>query len=158
ILDHDGCRVGSASCFRQEDDDIFLITISELVQDAEGWSIQIRNNDSRSLRFLAFRSSSERGTLQPRMALGQTEIRLYSRSRHEIEVRNWGTADLIFTDRVGQSMPGTDLVKLTGRPESLKPHCVGELILQTGDITGRLESSLPSASGQCYVLGMNTTA
>jgi hypothetical protein len=136
IRDPDGNAVGSASCVPL-DDDIFLITISKLV-NVDGWSIEIRNHDSQLLSFQGFRSSSAKATLQPRMKLAETEITLGSSDVREIEVRNLGTSDLSFTDLVGRPVPGASDVILDSRPESLKPHGVGKLTFRCGRLTPSL--------------------
>jgi len=148
ILNGRNETVGSVSCVRK-DLDIFLLTISDLVENSGPWKIRIRNNDPESLRFFGFSAQDEDETLQPWMVLGNSkdvrssggffEMRNEDGSTKDIEIRNWGTAPLRFNEVLGPLKEEASL-SLTTLPATVDPH---QLKLLTIHCT--VENASPSA-------------
>jgi hypothetical protein len=144
ILDRtERTAVGSVVCQRLPDD-IFLLTISDLVENSGPWMIRITNNDAESLSFLGFSSHHEEETLQPWMVLGDPNplidaglFKFVGRSAgRDIPVRNWGTAPLTIRETLGTPLGGEDSpVVLTERPNSVAPHRVDHLTIEAGEST-----------------------
>jgi hypothetical protein len=143
-----GQTVGSVSCVRK-DLDIFLLTISDPVENSGPWKIRIRNNDPESLRFFGFSSQHEDETLQPWMVLGNSkdvlssggffEMRNEGESSRDIEIRNWGTTQLRFNEVLGPLKEDASL-SLTTLPATIDPHQLKQLTIQC-----TVENASPSA-------------
>jgi hypothetical protein len=138
----DGNPVGSLRCQR-EPNDIFLITIADIVENSGDWKLRIRNNDPESLRFFGFSAPRERDTRQPWMRLGDPNTQFISshlefvgRTIQPIEVRNWGTAPLIFDDEPGPIGDPDFGLNLKSLPEGrrLDPHQVGVITFETTQV------------------------
>jgi hypothetical protein len=143
ILDRERTSVGSVLC-RRLPDDIFLLTISDLVENTAGWMIRITNDDAESLRFLGFSSHHEEETLQPWMVLGDPNplidrdlLKFVGGSpRRDIPIRNWGTAPLTIRETLGTPLGGEDSpVVLIERPDTVAPHRVDHLTIEAGEST-----------------------
>jgi hypothetical protein len=131
-----GNSVGKLRCQR-EPKDIYLITISDIVENSGPWKLRIRNNDAEPLRFVGFNSHRERDTLQPWMRLGNPNTSFISylefqakRSIRTIEVRNWGTAPLTFADEPGPIGGRDSDFILKSRPARVDPHQVDGITIE----------------------------
>ena len=143
----DGTRAGRAECQR-EPNDIFLITISDVVENSGPWMLRIRNNDPEPLRFLGFSSDRERDTLQPWMRLGDPKPSFIS-SHFEFfgeytlsqEVRNWGTKPLIFRDELGPIGGRDSDFILRKLPGTVEPHHVDVITVEATQADTRSETT-----------------
>ncbi|MFG1953480.1 hypothetical protein [Micromonospora sp. NPDC048830] len=135
--------VASAHCQRLPGD-TYLITISDIDEEAGPWYLRIRNNDPEPLRFVWVGSQRESDTLQPWMALDvpgaeQTPGTLSLLSDGpptEVRVRNQGTAPLVINDEPGTQLDaGRSPAVLVSRPAPIAPHDVGQLTIQCGTVS-----------------------
>jgi hypothetical protein len=137
----DGNPVGSLRCQR-EPNDIFLITIADIVENSGDWKLRIRNNDPESLRFFGFSAPRERDTRQPWMRLGDpetefisTHLEFFGSDTQAIEVRNWGTESLTFDEAAGPIGDPDFGLRLESLPTSpLDPHQVGLITFETAQV------------------------
>ena len=133
-------EVGSVRCQRHQHD-VFLLTVSRLVENSGPWKIRITNNDSETLRFLGFSSHRDQETLQPWLVLGDPSafgsgvLRFVGAQTRSMELRNWGTAPLTFGEAAGAPLGGDGSpVVLVSRPDRVSPHDVGQLKMSTSDV------------------------
>jgi hypothetical protein len=138
IPDNAGNAVGSVRCQRLPDD-VFLLTISDVVENSGPWVFRIKNNDPETLRFLAFSSHHEAATRQPwtvlgdpNAAFGRAVLRFSGDQSASIPVRNWGTAPLVIDEALGTPLGAADSpVFLTARPDNVPLHGLAELTTET---------------------------
>jgi hypothetical protein len=131
ILLPSGEVAAKAKCERERAD-IFLITLTEVRENAGPWKFRMRNNDPETQDFLGFCSEQVRDTQQPWMKLGKRGLELTGQKKDSIEVRNLGTAALIFNDEPGPISEEADSrLALHGRPNSLEPHEMGLITFET---------------------------
>ena len=142
IVNGAGEEVARARCQRLPRD-IFLLTLTNLVENSGPWKLRIKNLDDVPLRFLLFASHHEEDTKQPWLVVGGSNASAAgepvpfgaSAVSREIEVRNWGTAPLTFQEVPGPPWGGDrSPIFLESRPESVAPHDVAHLVTRSGDI------------------------
>jgi len=138
IPDGDESVVGTVTCKRLPND-VFLLTISEIVENSGPWRIRIRNNDSESLRFLGFSSTQAENTLQPWLVVGgpgerragESFFRLAEGSQ-SIEIRNLGTAPLDLFEDPGPLGEDPSVI-LTEKPTRVELHGKDKLTFKCDD-------------------------
>ena len=136
ILTRDGAQAALAEC-KREPGDIFLITLTKVRENSDPWRMRIRNNDPEELDFRGFCSDIARDTLQPWMEIGNASGARFpsfiGKQSQTVEVRNFGTAALIFEEPIGPIGHADSSLALKGRPDRLEPHQAGFLTFATLD-------------------------
>ncbi len=141
VPDDEGKAAAQVTC-RRLPADTYLISISDISEDAGPWQLRISNNDSETLRFAWVSADDERDTLQPWMVLEPTGIDpgdgmltlLRDESERVLLVRNRGTAPLLIKDEPGTPLGGSPVV-LVNRPALIAPHDVDRLTVKCGEVS-----------------------
>ncbi len=130
---------GIASC-QSQPADTYLLTLSEMSDDSGPWSLRIKNNADKTLRFAWVSAPEEQNTLRPWLAVGDgvrdaagtSLLSLTVRSTDQfVPVHNWGTTSATLGDQVDMPIGGQDSpVVLAGRPDSIEPHGVDHISLR----------------------------
>lgn len=149
IPNQDGLA-GVASC-QGLPGDTYLVTLGEMSDSSEPWSLRIKNNADKTLRFAWVSAPEEQNTLRPWLALGSGErdasgVAQFSVTARTVDqfmpVRNWGTATATLEDVVGLPLGGQQSpVVLSSRPDSIAPHGVDHIGLRCEQAGSQAEFS-----------------
>jgi len=155
-----------------EPEDIYLVTLSDIADNAGPWAIRLTNNDSQDLRFVWFSSDLEPETRQPWLVLGApatstnpfvVDLWRHSNSpnqvRQQLDIRNWGTKSLAITETadspIGDPTSGLSLQAITA---TLAPHDVGELVFELDPtIFDPAKATSPGAASFTFQYSMTYT-
>ena len=142
VIGTGGLPAGMASCQR-EDNDIYLVHISDLADGNGPWHLRIKNNDPETLHFVAVSSTDPDQTHQPWMVWGATLGSFTTdtnpadltfalpqlASTHPVAVRNLGTKALTFAEHAGVSIgPDDSPAVITAMHDQIDPHGVADIV------------------------------